>query len=84
MIVDPVQALVKTSRIMVPTPTSVAPIPTVVPDLPEYQHAGHSGKTALWVVFVIMVISSVTFAGMSWRVPVVSGIFIHLQLHISL
>jgi bacteriorhodopsin len=60
---------------MVPTPTSVAPIPTVVPDLPEYQHAGHSGKTALWVVFVIMVISSVMFAGMSWRVPVSKRIY---------
>lgn len=75
MIVDPVQALVKTSRIMVPTATSVAPIPTVVPDLPEYQHASHSGKTALWVVFVIMVISSVMFAGMSWRVPVSKRIY---------
>ena len=74
MVVDLVQALAKTSRIMVPTATSVAPIPTVVPDLPEYQHASHSGKTALWVVFVIMLISSVMFAGMSWRVPVVSGI----------
>lgn len=70
MVVDLVQALAKTSRIMVPTPSSVAPIPTVVPDLPEYQHVGHSGKTALWVVFVIMIISSVIFAGMSWRVPV--------------
>jgi len=86
MVVDLVQALVKTSHIMVPTatPSSVAPIPTVVPDLPEYQHVGHSGKTALWVVFVIMIISSITFVGMSWRVPVVSGIFIHLRLHINL
>jgi len=61
MIANTVQALAK---------TSVAPIPTVVPDLPEYQQVGDSGKRALWVVFVIMVISSAVFAGMSWRVVV--------------
>lgn len=74
MIIDPIEALKKTSAIVVPTstPTGISPIPTVVPDLPEYQHAHHDGKTTLWVVFVIMVIASAVFAGMSWRVPVVS------------
>ncbi|KAF2476563.1 family A G protein-coupled receptor-like protein [Lindgomyces ingoldianus] len=72
MIVDPVEILMKTSRQLLPTasPTKVAPIPSVVPDLPEYQHAHHDGKTTLWVVFVIMVIASAVFAAMSWRVPV--------------
>ncbi|KAF2192319.1 family A G protein-coupled receptor-like protein [Zopfia rhizophila CBS 207.26] len=73
MILDPVEALKQTSsKHLIPTaqPTSVAPIPTVVPDLPEYQHAHHDGKTTLWVVFVIMVIASAVFAGMAWRVPV--------------
>jgi hypothetical protein len=43
-----------------------------LPDTPDYQVAGDSGKTTLWVVFVIMTIASAVFAGMAWRVPVVS------------
>jgi len=70
--IDPIQALAKTS---LPVHTSsshakVAPIPTVVPDLPEYQHLHHSGKTTLWIVFVVMIIASAVFVGMSWRVHV--------------
>jgi len=58
---DPVHAM-KTS--------GVAPIPSVVPDRPEYQHVHDSGSRTLWIVFVIMLIASAVFAGMSWRVPV--------------
>ncbi|KAK8195957.1 hypothetical protein M8818_007108 [Zalaria obscura] len=65
MIIDPVQALAAAS----PT-SSVAPIPTVIPTLPEYQKATDVGNRTLWVVFVIMVIASAAFAGMSWTVPV--------------
>ncbi|OCK79566.1 family A G protein-coupled receptor-like protein [Lepidopterella palustris CBS 459.81] len=74
MIVDPIQAM-RTS-LLIPTSSSrqahstVAPIPSIVPDIPEYQDVGNRGKTALWVVFVIMVISSAVFAGMAWRVPI--------------
>lgn len=50
--------------------STVAPIPTVVPTPTEYQVAGENGHRALWVVFVIMVISSAVFAGLSWKVPV--------------
>lgn len=62
MIVDPVEAFKATS--------SVSPIPTVVPSLPEYQKAGETGMRTLWVVFVIMVIATVVFTGMSWTVPI--------------
>jgi len=72
--IDPVQAFVKaTSTLLVPTSSSshhVAPIPTVVPNLPEYQTAGETGKRTLWAVFIIMTLATAAFAGMSWTVPV--------------
>lgn len=52
----------------------VAPIPTVVPDV-TYQEAGDVGNRALWVVFVIMVISSIAFYAMAYRVPVQKRLF---------
>lgn len=60
---------------MKPSPTYVAPIPTVVPDQDEYQVVGDTGKTALWIVFFIMFISSVIFMWMSYRVPVAKRLF---------
>jgi bacteriorhodopsin len=71
MIIDPMEVL-KTSRAILPTatPTNVVPIPSIVPPSPSYEHAHQSGKTTLWVVFVLMVITSAAFAAMSWRIPV--------------
>lgn len=43
MIVDPVQAF----EALKPT-SSVAPIPTVIPSIPEYQAAGETGQRTLW------------------------------------
>lgn len=43
-----------------------------VPSLPEYQSVTETGTRTLWVVFVLMLISSAVFAGMSWTVPIVS------------
>jgi len=68
MIVDPVQAFA-TGTIPLAT-SSVAPIPSVVPTLPEYQTASETGTRTLWVVFVVMLISSAVFAGLSWNVPI--------------
>ncbi|KAI7534112.1 hypothetical protein KC331_g10112, partial [Hortaea werneckii] len=71
MIVDPVEALKKTvSATATVAPTaSVSPVPTVVPSLPEYQTASETGNRTLWVVFVVMLVASVVFSGMSWSVP---------------
>jgi len=71
MIVDPVEALKKTvSATATVAPTaSVSPVPTVVPSLPEYQTASETGNRTLWVVFVVMLVASVVFSGMSWNVP---------------
>lgn len=56
--------------------SSVAPIPTVVPtSTPYVQAAGDVGNRTLWVVFVIMMISSVAFYAMAFRVPVQKRLF---------
>lgn len=44
MIVDPVAALANVAK----ATSSVSPIPTVVPSLPEYQVAGETGQRTLW------------------------------------
>lgn len=68
MIVDPVQAMA-TGTIPLAT-SSVAPIPTVVPSLPEYQTNTETGGRTLWVVFVVMLIASIVFSGLAWNIPI--------------
>ncbi|KAF2270891.1 family A G protein-coupled receptor-like protein [Lojkania enalia] len=82
MIIDPIEALKKTSNFPIPIPTttskptsSVVPIPSVVPDTPKLEFVGHDGKVTLWVVFVIMVIASAVFAAMAWRIPVSNRLY---------
>lgn len=75
MIIDPVDVLLKTSSLLVPTATATkspadTAFPTVVPDLPHFEHATDSGKRTLWVVFVLMVLASAAFAAMSWTIPI--------------
>jgi bacteriorhodopsin len=53
----------------------VKPIPTVVPTPIDPQIASNYGHRALWVVFVIFVISSGVFALRSWSVPVSRRLF---------
>ncbi|KAI4283451.1 MAG: hypothetical protein L6R38_002134 [Xanthoria sp. 2 TBL-2021] len=54
----------------------VVPLPTAVPgNTPIYQTASATGHRALWVVFVIMLISSLAFYIMAFRVPVQKRLF---------
>ncbi|KJX94507.1 unnamed protein product [Zymoseptoria tritici ST99CH_1A5] len=63
MMIDPVQAFAAaTSHVSLPT---VVPVPSV-----EYQNATETGHRTLWVVFVVMLVSSIIFTGMAWSVPV--------------
>ncbi|KAI1614446.1 bacteriorhodopsin [Exophiala viscosa] len=55
--------------------SSVAPIPTIIPTPAIYQEAGDMGKRTLWVVVVLMAISSLAFYGMAFRVPVQKRLF---------
>jgi len=77
---DPVgfEAAFKTSSLLVPTPSptpSVSPIPTVIPNVPHYERIGEAGVKTLWVVFVIMLLSTIAFIGLAWRVPVQKRLF---------
>jgi len=55
--------------------SSVAPIPTVIPTPPIFVEAGDVGKRTLWVVVVLMALSSLVFYGMAFRVPVQKRLF---------
>ena len=52
MIVDPVQAFATATSGLLAT-SSVAPLPTVVPSLPEYEKATDTGNRTLWYVVKI-------------------------------
>jgi len=80
---------------LVPTATSVLggghkghgtlPIPTVThkPDIYK-QFRGDAGDRTLWVVFVIMLISSLAFTAMAFRVPVQKRFFHVITAFITL
>jgi len=68
---------------LVPT-SSVAPIPTVIPGSePIYEKAGSAGHRTLWVVCVIMGLSSLAFYIMAFRVPVQKRLFHTLTAFIT-
>ncbi|KAI0550045.1 hypothetical protein F4679DRAFT_226664 [Xylaria curta] len=60
-----------------PTHTSTLPFPTVTPDIPKIytQYSTEVGHKTLWVVCVVMGISSLVFYGMAMRVPVQKRMF---------
>lgn len=64
---------------MFPKPTrghgGVDPIPTVVPTPTEYESATDSAFSTLWVVFALMIVSSIVFTVLSWRIPVSRRVF---------
>ncbi|TAQ86760.1 hypothetical protein B7494_g4922 [Chlorociboria aeruginascens] len=62
------------SSLPIPSPTgSVSPIPTVI--APTIEKIGDSGIQTLWVVFVIMLLSSLVFMFLSFRIPVQKRLF---------
>jgi bacteriorhodopsin len=55
---------------------SVSPIPTILPgDSTSYETVGDTGAKTLWVVFTIMLVSSVAFTALAWSVPVSKRLF---------
>jgi len=65
-----------TSSLLAPSPTStVAPIPTVLPDNNIYEKVGEVGSKTLWVVFVLMFLSTLAFSYLTWRTPVQKRLF---------
>ncbi|KAK9418413.1 putative Opsin-1 [Seiridium unicorne] len=75
-----VDLLAKTSTLPLPVPTSTATptaLPTVVPTLPHvsYELVEDTGKRTLWVVVVLMGLSSLAFYALAARVPVQKRLF---------
>ncbi|TVY85918.1 Opsin, partial [Lachnellula willkommii] len=64
--------------------SSVAPLPTVVPNEPTYETVGSAGGTTLWVVFVLMFLSTLGFTFLAWRVPVQKRLFHVITTFITL
>ncbi|KAL8699317.1 MAG: hypothetical protein Q9201_006076 [Fulgogasparrea decipioides] len=66
--IDPVEAFKHSS--------ASVPLPTVIPgNTPIYQKATDTGHRTLWVVFVIMLLSSIAFYILAFRVPVQKRLF---------
>jgi hypothetical protein len=61
----------RTTSVIAPTRTSIAPIPTVVPDVPHFERVGETGTRTLWVLFVLMFLTTLTFGSLAWRMPTV-------------
>ncbi|CAG7949183.1 unnamed protein product [Penicillium nalgiovense] len=57
------------------TTSSVAPIPTVIPGSEVYQELHGVGKRSLWVVTVLMGVSSLVFYTLAARAPLSKRIF---------
>lgn len=54
----------------------MSPIPTILPgDSTSYETVGDTGAKTLWVVFTIMLVSSVAFTALAWSVPVSKRLF---------
>ncbi|KAJ5180920.1 Rhodopsin archaeal/bacterial/fungal [Penicillium capsulatum] len=60
---------------MAATTTSIAPIPTVIPGVPLVQELHDVGKRTLWVVTVLMGISSLVFYSLGARAPLTKRVF---------
>jgi bacteriorhodopsin len=72
------EILKTTGTILVPThshyPSHTA-LPTVVPSHPYVEKVGATGAKTLWVVTIVMAISSVVFAFRAWQTPVSKRLF---------
>jgi len=63
--------------------SSVAPIPTVVPNPVEYQERGKVGDTALWIGFVAMFVFTLIFSIQAYRQPASKRLFHVITLFIT-
>jgi len=58
-----------------PTTTSVAPIPTVIPNVPHFEKVTETGTRTLWVVFVLMFLSTLALGFKTWTLPTQKRLF---------
>ncbi|RVD80900.1 uncharacterized protein DFL_008784 [Arthrobotrys flagrans] len=71
----------------VPDRTSNAPtvpLPTVTNPPPDFEHITDFGLRTLWVLFVLMLISTITFVVLSWRVAVPRRLLFQITTYVTL
>lgn len=61
------------------TPTSHIPLPTVSHAPPLYEHIHGLGHKTQWVLFVVMLVSTLCFIGASWRVNISRRLFYQIS-----
>ncbi|KAF3934311.1 Opsin-1 [Dactylella cylindrospora] len=60
------------------TPTDHYPLPTVTHTPPQIEHITKLGHTTLWVVFALMLLSSIAFIATAWKVAIPKRLFYQL------
>jgi len=65
-----------------PSHTSHIPLPTVTHAPPEFEYITKLGHRTLWVVFAVMLLSSLGFIFLSWRVAIQKRLFYQLTTFI--
>ncbi|KAK6537973.1 hypothetical protein TWF694_010866 [Orbilia ellipsospora] len=74
----------KTPVPIAPTSTVPIPLPTVTHSPPQYEHITRLGHDTLWVGFVLMLLSTLAFIGLSWRVPLPKRLFYQVTTYVTL
>jgi len=69
----PIPTLTQTAK-----PTEHIPLPTVTATPPLFEHITSFGQKTLWVGFVLMLLSAITFIVLSWRVAIPKRLFYQL------
>ncbi|KAF3906308.1 Opsin-1 [Dactylellina cionopaga] len=70
-----------------PTATATAepiPLPTVTHTPPHFEHITDLGHRTLWVLFVLMLLSTIGFIVLSWRVAIPKRLFYQLTTYVTL
>lgn len=67
---------------LLPTSTMTA-LPTVTHSPPEFDHITALGQRTLWVVFALMLLSTIGFIVLSWRVIIPKRLFYQLTTYIT-
>ncbi|KAF3926390.1 Opsin-1 [Arthrobotrys entomopaga] len=67
-----------------PTSTVPIPLPTVTHSPPHYEHISRLGHSTLWVGFALMLLSTLAFIGLSWRVPLQKRLFYQITTYVTL
>jgi len=73
-------------KVLPPTATSTEPIPlpTITHSPPQFEHITDLGHNTLWVLFVLMLLSTLTSIGLSWRVALSKRLFYQINTYVTL